>query len=185
MVKEASKPRLACDEAPVADPDPPDSNPPGDIIMTVPIAGIDPHQRTFTVGIVDPLGVETHVETFDNTGAGYTALIDMLTTRGVRLVTIEGSRSWGVHVAVAAVAAGFDAREVPPSRTATQRRSRRLDHTDASLGDLDRPGVAGRTSPRPSRGTRRLRPAGHRDRSGPGTPPGSGRGPDAAGASGR
>jgi transposase len=100
-------------------------------IMTEPIAGIDPHQRTFTVGIVDPLGVETHIETFDNSGAGYTALIDLLTAHGVQLVGIEGSGSWGVHVAVALVAGGFDAREVPPSRTATQRRARRLDKTDA------------------------------------------------------
>lgn len=99
--------------------------------MTEPIAGIDPHQRTFTVGIVDPLGVETHIETFDNSGAGYTALIDMLTAHGVQLVGIEGSGSWGVHVAVALVAGGFDAREVPPSRTAMQRRARRLDKTDA------------------------------------------------------
>ena len=99
--------------------------------MTEPIAGIDPHQRTFTLGIVDSVGVETHVETFDNSGSGYAALIDMLTAHRVQRVGIEGSGSWGVHVAVALVAAGFDAREVPPSRTAIQRRARRLDKTDA------------------------------------------------------
>ena len=82
--------------------------------MTEPVAGIDPHQRTFTLGIVDPVGIESHVETFDNSGVGYVALIDTLTAHGVRRVGIEGSGSWGVHVSVALVAAGFDAREVPP-----------------------------------------------------------------------
>lgn len=99
--------------------------------MTEPVAGIDPHQDTFTIGIVDAVGVEVHIETLDNTGAGYVAAADMLTAHGVRLVGIEGSASWGVHVAVALTAGGFDTREVPPSRTATQRRSRRLDKTDA------------------------------------------------------
>lgn len=131
VLKEAWKPRLACDEAPLPDPDPPDGHPAGESIMTEPVAGIDPHQRTFTLGIVDPVGIESHVETFDNSGVGYVALIDTLTAHGVRRVGIEGSGSWGVHVSVALVAAGFDAREVPPSRTAIQRRARRLDKTDA------------------------------------------------------
>ena len=98
--------------------------------MTQPVGGIDPHQKTFTIGVVDQHGVEVHVETFENSGAGYTAAIDALTTRGVRQVGVEGSARWGAHIAVALVAAGFDTREVPPSRTATQRRSRRLDKTD-------------------------------------------------------
>jgi transposase len=54
-----------------------------------------------------------------------------LITHGVAQVGIEGSASWGAHVAIAVVAAGFDAREVPPQRSATQRRSRRLAKTDA------------------------------------------------------
>lgn len=99
--------------------------------MSESIAGIDPHQGTFTIGIVDPVGVEVHVESFDNSGVGYLAAVDVLTAHGVRRVGIEGSASWGVHVAVALVAGGFDTREVPPSRTAAQRRSRRLDKTDA------------------------------------------------------
>ncbi len=99
--------------------------------MTHPVAGIDPHQKTFTVGVVDAHGVEIHVETFANNAAGYTDTIDALTTLGVRQVGVEGSGRWGSHVAVALAAAGFDTREVPPSRTAMQRRSRRLDKTDA------------------------------------------------------
>ncbi len=44
---------------------------------------------------------------------------------------MEGSAKWGAHVAIALPAAGFDAREVPASRSAAQRRSQRLDKTDA------------------------------------------------------
>ena len=99
--------------------------------MTFSVGGIDPHQDTFTVGVVDGHGVETCHETFANSAAGYLDAIDLFTDHGVRLVGVEGSAKWGAHVAVALVAAGFDAREVPPSRSAAQRRSRRLDKTDA------------------------------------------------------
>lgn len=40
------------------------------------------------------------------------------------------ARPDGAHAAIALVAAGFDAREVPAQRSAAQRRSRRLDKTD-------------------------------------------------------
>ena len=43
--------------------------------MTPPVGGIDPHQDTFTVGIVDAHGVEITHETFDNTAAGYGAAV--------------------------------------------------------------------------------------------------------------
>ena len=99
--------------------------------MTSAVGGIDPHQDTFTLGIVDANGVETCHETFDNTAAGYAEAIDLLDAHGVCLVGVEGSAKWGAHVAIALAAAGFDAREVPPSRSAAQRRSRRLDKTDA------------------------------------------------------
>ena len=99
--------------------------------MTSAVGGIDPHQDTFTVGIVDANGVELTHETYDNTAAGYAAAIDLLDVHGVCLVGVEGSAKWGAHVAIALAAAGFDAREVPASRSAAQRRSRRLDKTDA------------------------------------------------------
>ncbi len=99
--------------------------------MTSPVGGIDPHQDTFTVGIVDAHGIEITHETFDNTAAGYLGAIGLLDAHGVRQVGVEGSAKWGAHVAVALAAAGFDAREVPPSRSAAQRRSPRLDKTDA------------------------------------------------------
>lgn len=98
--------------------------------MTAYVAGIDPHQDQFTVGIVDTNGVEHDHQTFPNSGAGYVDVIDLLNTHGVELVGVEGSASWGAHVAMALVAAGFDAREVPPQRAAAQRRARRRDKTD-------------------------------------------------------
>ena len=98
--------------------------------MTPPVAGIDPHQHQFTVGIVDANGVEITHETFPNTAAGFVDTIDVLTAHGVVMVGVEGSASWGAHVAIAVVAAGFDAREVPAQRSAAQRRARRLDKTD-------------------------------------------------------
>lgn len=98
--------------------------------MASPIGGIDPHQDTFTVGVVDANGVELHHASFANTAVGYLEAIDVLNTHGVRQVGVEGSASWGAHVAIALVAAGFDAREVPPQRSAQQRRARRADKTD-------------------------------------------------------
>ncbi len=99
--------------------------------MTPPVGGIDPHQDTFTVGIVDPHGVEITHETFPNTAADLLDAIDLLDPHGVEQVGVEGSAKWGAHVAIALAAAGFDAREVPPSRSAAQRRSRQLGKTDA------------------------------------------------------
>ncbi|WP_419907360.1 IS110 family transposase [Candidatus Poriferisodalis sp.] len=99
--------------------------------MTSAVGGIDPHQDTFTLGIVDANGVEIGHETYANTAAGYAAAIDLLDVHGVEQVGVEGSAKWGAHVAIALAAAGFDAREVPASRSAAQRRSRRLGKTDA------------------------------------------------------
>ena len=70
-------------------------------------------------------------QTFENTAAGYLEAVDLLTAHGVDTVGVEGSAKWGAHVAIALSAAGFDAREVPASRSAAQRRSRRLGKTDA------------------------------------------------------
>lgn len=99
--------------------------------MPATIAGIDPHQDQFTVGVVDGNGVELALATFPNSGVGYGDAIALLATHQVSLIGVEGSGSWGAHVAIALVAAGFDAREVPAQRCAAQRRARRLAKTDA------------------------------------------------------
>jgi len=123
--------RFGCDEALLPIPDHRNHHFQLEHIMTSNIAGIDPHQDTFTVGVVDQHGVELLNETFANNASGYVDAIELLNTHRVHQVGVEGSASWGAHVAIAVTAAGFDAREVPPSRSASQRRSRRLGKTDA------------------------------------------------------
>ncbi len=93
-------------------------------------AGIDSHQDTFTVGIVDMNGIQLAHDTFPNTAAGYFTAVELFTAHDVNQVGIEGSVSWGAHGAIALVAAGFDCREVPAQRSVQHRRSRRLDKTD-------------------------------------------------------
>ena len=100
-------------------------------MMSSPVGGIDPHQDTFTVAVIDANGVELMHDMFDNRSSGYFAAIELLSAHGVERVGVEGSASWGSHVAVALAAAGFDAREVPPQRSAQQRRARRLAKTDS------------------------------------------------------
>jgi transposase len=99
-------------------------------MMSSPVAGIDPHQDTFTVAVVDANGVEIADDTFVNASSGYLEVVELLSAHHVEQVGVEGSASWGSHVAIALAAAGFDAREVPPQRSAHQRRSRRLAKTD-------------------------------------------------------
>jgi transposase len=100
-------------------------------MMSSSVAGVDPHQESVTVGIVDGNGVVVTHDSFPNTAVGYLGAIDALRAHGVERVGVEGSASWGAHIAVALVAAGFDVREVPPQRSAAQRRARRLEKTDA------------------------------------------------------
>ena len=125
-------------------------------MMTPAVAGIDPHQDTYTVGLVDSHGVKIDDAVFPNSTVGYLDTIELLTTHGVRQVGVEGSASWGAHVAIALTAAGFDVREVPASRSAQQRRSRRMDKTDAIRRGVCGASVAGRTEPAQSANDRDL-----------------------------
>lgn len=98
--------------------------------MTGAVAGIDPHQDTFTIGIIDRNGVDVTTASFPNRGSGYVDAVDLLATHRVERVGVEGTASWGQHIAIALVSAGLDVREVPPQRSAQQRRARRLAKTD-------------------------------------------------------
>lgn len=100
-------------------------------MMAAATAGIDPHQDSYTIGIVDANGVGVAHASFPTTTGGYLDGIELATTHGVGQVGVEGSAGWGAHATMAFVATGFDCREVPPQRTAAQRRARRLDKTDA------------------------------------------------------
>jgi hypothetical protein len=119
--------------------------------MTGAVAGIDPHQDTFTVGIVDPNGVELATATFPNEGSGYGEAVDLLATHRVGQVGVEGKATWGQHIAIALVAARLDVREVPAPRSAQQRRARRLAKSDA----VDAV-AAGRRWPNPPSGPPKL-----------------------------
>lgn len=99
--------------------------------MALNTAGIDTHQDTLTIGIVDSNGIEGCVEVVANTASGFAEAAELLTTHSVETVGIECSGSWGANCAVALHAFGYDVREVPPTRGAWQRRSRRLAKTDA------------------------------------------------------
>ena len=70
-------------------------------MMTSPVAGIDPHQDTYTIGIVDPNGVELAHQTFPTSAAGYLDGIELLSSHAVEQVGIEDSASWGAHAAIA------------------------------------------------------------------------------------
>ena len=64
-------------------------------MMSLPVAGIDPHQATFTVAVVDTNGVEITHDTFANSAGGYLAAIELLNSHAVELVGVEGSASGG------------------------------------------------------------------------------------------
>ena len=100
------------------------------------------------MGIVDAHGVELIHETHANTAVGYGEAIDLLDAHGVEMVGVEGSAKWGTHVAVALAAAGFDARDVPPSRSAAQRRDRRPGQDRCRRRSRLSAGAAGRAHPR-------------------------------------
>ncbi len=96
------------------------------------VAGIDPHDLSFTIGLVDSNQVEVCVESFANSAVGYVAAAELLTAHSVELVGVEGSAGWGAHVATFLVTQGFDVREVPPNRSAHMRRTRRAAKTDVN-----------------------------------------------------
>jgi transposase len=100
--------------------------------MTSVVAGIDPHDASFTVGLIDSNQVELGAESFPNSAVGYVAAVEFLTAHSVELVGVEGSAGWGAHVSIFLAAHGFDVREVPPNRSARKRRTRRASKTDVN-----------------------------------------------------
>ena len=95
------------------------------------VAGVDPHKRTLTVTILDSRGGLLGTRTFKVSGEGHrsmTAWADQLGT--VRVWGVEGASSLGRHTAVFLGEAGFDVRDVCPTRTAEQARRRRQGKTD-------------------------------------------------------
>jgi transposase len=114
------------------------------------LVGIDPHKRSVTVGVVDPVGVAVATATFDNRSDGIVALLAWLAGLAGQVVRVgvEGSAGHGRHVALALVGAGYDTREVPARRTAQRRRARRRPKTDIE----DAVAIARATAAEPSLG---------------------------------
>jgi transposase len=114
------------------------------------VVGIDPHKRSVTVGVVDPVGVEVASASFDNRSDGIVLLLAWLAGLAGQVVRVgvEGSAGHGRHAALALVGAGYDTREVPARRTAQRRRARRRPKTDIE----DALAIARATAAEPSLG---------------------------------
>ncbi len=96
------------------------------------VAGADTHKESITFAVVDATGADVDVASFDVTTEGVGEIIRWLRGLSVEIarVGIEGSAGWGLPVSKALVVAGFDVREVNPSRTSDRRRRRRRQKTD-------------------------------------------------------
>ena len=86
------------------------------------VIGIDSHKSTLSVCLVDHLGTALEYRSIANTPAGHRHLVDWAQTTKAARVAVEGSGSYGRPIAVAAISAGLDVREVPPQLTARLRR---------------------------------------------------------------
>lgn len=96
------------------------------------VIGCDPHKSTVTIAAVDGTGADLSVESFPNDSDGFDrvlAWIDGLEVDVIR-VGVEGSSTWGRHLAVRLGEMDYDVREVPPTRTTDRRRRRRRPKTD-------------------------------------------------------
>jgi len=95
------------------------------------VAGIDPHKRTLTVTVLDERGGALGTRTFKVSGDGHRAMCAWAADLGpVRTWGVEGASALGRHTAVFLGEAGFDVRDVCPTRTAEQARRRRQGKTD-------------------------------------------------------
>ena len=94
------------------------------------VAGIDPHRESFTIAVVNEVGVPLETVSWPATPAGFESGAEFLTSHGVSVVGVEGSGSNGRHVAAALTVAGFDVREVPPRRSVQWRGGERRSKTD-------------------------------------------------------
>jgi transposase len=96
------------------------------------VVGCDSHKATVTLAAVDGSGTDIGVASFMNDFDGFTKVLAWM--RGLDIdiirVGIEGSASWGQHLAAYLGTAGYDVREVPPTRTTDRRHRRRRPKTD-------------------------------------------------------
>ena len=86
------------------------------------VIGIDSHKDTLAACVVDHLGAALEYRDIANTPAGHREVVDLARAWHPVKVAVEGSGTLGRPVAVAALRAGLDVREVPPQLTAQVRR---------------------------------------------------------------
>ena len=98
------------------------------------VIGIDSHKDTLSACLVDHLGTALEYRSIPNSPAGHRHLIDWAHTINAARVAVEGSGTFGRPLAVAALGAGLDVREVPPQLTA---RLRRRGRTQAKTDQVD------------------------------------------------
>jgi transposase len=96
------------------------------------VVGCDSHKQTVTLAAIDGSGTTLGLTTLVNGDSGFREALAWLGSLEVDIVRvgIEGSASWGRHLAVSLAQAGYDVREIPPTRTSDRRRRRRRPKTD-------------------------------------------------------
>jgi transposase len=95
------------------------------------VAGIDPHKKTLSVTVLDERGGVLGTRTFKVSGDGHRAMDAWAAEFGpVARWGVEGASALGRHTAVFLAEAGYDVRDVCPTRTAEQARRRRQGKTD-------------------------------------------------------
>ena len=121
------------------------------------VIGIDSHKDTLAACVVDHLGAPIEYRSIANTPEGHRELVDWGQAWHPVKVAVEGSGTLGRPVAVAALRAGLDVREVPPQLTAQVRRRGR---TQTKSDRVDALVIApGRHPGRPDMVGRHRRPA--------------------------
>ena len=78
------------------------------------VIGIDSHKDTLAACVVDHLGAPLEYRSIANTAKGHRELVDWAQALHPVRVAVEGSGSLGRPVAIAALRAGLNVREVLP-----------------------------------------------------------------------
>jgi transposase len=95
------------------------------------VVGVDPHKRTLTATVVDPLGGILASEHFRVSGDGHRALEAWARQFGpIVRWGIEGASAFGRHTAIFLSGRGYDVRDVCPNRTARHDRARQRGKSD-------------------------------------------------------
>jgi len=121
------------------------------------VVGVDTHRDTHQVEIALPNGALIAVTTISNDSSGYAELLAWIVDHapGPRLVvSIEGTRSYGVGLARAAAAAGLIVLECEQPHRNTRRGKGKSDPIDAHLAVLTALRLNADRLPTPPRGRR-------------------------------